>query len=185
MRTLILIFILWIILPVYCFQTVEALPEKSRPEFNNLVVQKISDQAILSKIIGRKCLYFSEGHHGHIWSLAVKDPNGYIIFSGNTRNQEFRIDTITHSNPIISWGLDSLGNDRQPLTAEKQETNWNLFERLVLFSKDSEVLFECTNFTTYIGVESKVFKEKLKALKSIMLWYALPLELQKLMPKPT
>lgn len=142
------------------------------------------DDSIKNIIEGKKFLYYTQGHHGHIWSLAVSEKSNYIIVSGNTRNNDCNIDTITIDESILKWGLDSLASYSHKMKPVKRSYYWPSYTRLVLFSSQKDIIFDCENTDTYNGTDSVTFNEKLNNLKYLMFWLATPMEIRKKLPAP-
>ena len=132
----------------------------------------------------KEFLYYTKGHHGHIWSLVVPETIHYVIVSGNTRNNEIRIDTISINESVLNWGLDTLALYCQKMKPVTSSSYSPFHERLVLFSAQKEIIFDCTDTNTYSGTDSVTFNKKLNELKYLMYWLATPKEIQKKLPTP-
>lgn len=135
-------------------------------------------------IENKKFLYYSKGHHGHIWSLVCSERDRYIIVTGNTRNNDCRVDTLSLNAPILDWGLDTL-----PLNCHRMEpvenTSYSPFsERLALISSKKEIIFNCMDTNSFSGKDSVTFNKKLNELKYLMYWLACPAEIKEKLPTP-
>lgn len=135
-------------------------------------------------IEGKEFLYYTTGHHGHIWSLAVPEENHYIIVSGNTRTNVCRIDTLSKNESTLKWGLDTMALYSHKIKPVARSSYWPFYEQLTLFSSHGEIIFDCTNTNTYICTDSVTFNKKLKELKYLMYWLATPIEIQLKLPTP-
>lgn len=148
------------------------------------IIRNFSD-SITSIVDNKEFLYYIRGHHGHIWSLVVPDKNRYILVSGNTRNNDCRIDTVSLHAPVLKWGLDTMTfychNMKQ---LEDMSYEPFFYERLVLFSPQKEVIFDCTNTDAYCSPDSAIFNTKLNNLKYLMYWIAVPIEIRERLPSP-
>ena len=142
------------------------------------------DDSITDLIEGKKFLYYTKGHNGHIWSLAVPEKDHYIIVSGNTRNNDCRIDTISIIEPVLKWGLDSMALYCHKMKPVECSLYSPFYERLVLCSSRKETIFDCLGTNIYSGPDSVNFNNKLAELKYLMYWLATPLEIRKKLPAP-
>lgn len=147
------------------------------------VINNFGD-SITDIIEGKDFLYYTKGHHGHIWSLAVSDKSCYIIVSGNTRTNDCYIDTVTINESILKWGLDTMASYCLKMKPMANDSYWPFHERLVLFSSKKEIIFDCADTNTYSGTDSVTFNKKLNELKYLMYWMASPKENQKKLPTP-
>lgn len=147
------------------------------------VMSHLSD-SITDIIEGKEFLYYTKGHYGHIWSLAVSEKSNYIIVSGNTRNNNCHIDTISINESVLKWGLDSMALHCQKMKPVMRSFYCPFYERLILFSSQKEIVFDCTNTDTYSGIDSVIFNKKLNDLKYLMYWFATPADIQKKLPTP-
>lgn len=154
----------------------------NKPHFD--VISNLDD-SIVSIIEGKEFLYYTKGHHGHIWSLVVSEKERYILISGNTRKNDcLRIDTIYTSEPILKWGLDTMKSYCHKMKPVEKSSYWPFYERLVLFSSSREPIFDCTETDTYSGTDSVIFNKKLNELKYFMYWNAVPIEIKEKLPSP-
>lgn len=132
----------------------------------------------------KEFLYYIKGHHGHIWSLVISEKGHYIVVSGNTRNNECRIDTISINESRLKWGLDTMALYCNKMKPVENSSYMPFHERLVLFSSQKEIIFDCTDTNIYSGTDSITFNKKLNDLKYLMYWLATPIEVQKILPTP-
>lgn len=147
------------------------------------VISSLDDS--ITDIIGEKeFLYYTKGHNGHIWSLAVPGKDYYIIVSGNTRNKDCRIDSISINEPLLKWGLDTMALYCHKMKPVERSFYWPFYERLVLFSSQKEIIIDCADTDTYSGTDSVAFNTKLNELKYLMYWLATSAEIQKRLPSP-
>lgn len=142
------------------------------------------DDSINSIIEGKKFLYYTKGHHGHIWSLVVSERDHYVIVSGNTRNHDCRIDTLSLNAPVLKWGLDTMSLYCHRMKPVENISYWPFYERLVLFSSKKEIIFDCMQTNSFSGTDSLTFNKKLNELKYFMYWIACPTEVQEKLPTP-
>lgn len=142
------------------------------------------DNSINDLIKEKEFLYYTKGHHGHIWSIAIPEKDYYIIVSGNTRNDNCGIDTIFKDCQVLKWGLDSMALHSQKMDPIESSSDWPFYEQLVLFSSQNEIIFDCTNINNYSGSDSVTFNKQLNKLKYLMYWLATPIEIQKKLPAP-
>lgn len=147
------------------------------------IISKFGD-SITGIIEGKEFLYYTKGHHGHIWSLAVSENSHFIIASGNTRTKDCHIDTIYLKESVLKWGLDTLVAYCQKMQPVASSSVGPFHERLVLFSSQKEIIFDCTDTNTYSGPDSITFNNQLNELKYLMYWFATPIEIQKKLPTP-
>lgn len=158
----------------------------SSSQWNNQRSDIISNfgKSITDILEGKEFLYYTKGHHGHIWSLAVSEKSHFIIVSGNTRNNDCHIDTISIKESVLKWGLDTLALYCHKMQPVASSPYWPFHERLVLFSSSKKIIFDCTDTNTYSGTDSVTFNKKLNELKYLMYWFATPIEIQKKLPTP-
>ncbi len=142
------------------------------------------DDSITDIIEDKKFLYYTKGHHGHIWSLVVPEKSCYIIVSGNTRTNDHKIDTVYTNVSTLKWGLDTMASYCQKMKPIANVHYLPFHERLVLFSSDKEIIFDCSDTNIYSGPDSTTFNKKLNRLKYLMYWMASPIENQKRLPQP-
>lgn len=147
------------------------------------VISTFND-SIESIVEGKEFLYYIRGHHVHNWSLVFSENGRYILVSGNTRNNDCRIDTISAPEPILAWGMDSLAIFGQNMKPIDRDSYRFFYERLVLFSPQKEIIFDCSDTDTYSGTDSVAFNQKLNGLKYFMYWHAVPKEVQEKLPAP-
>lgn len=147
------------------------------------VISNFSD-SIANMTEGKKFLYYTKGHHGHIWSLVVPENDRYIGISGNTRNNVCRIDTLSIDASVLKWGLDTMGLYCHKMKPVENLSYWPFYERLVLISSQKEIIFDCSDTNTFSGIDSMTFSKKLNELKYFMYWIAVPLEIQQKLPIP-
>lgn len=78
-------------------------------QLNNQHFDVISgfNDSITNIIEEKEFLYYTKGHHGHIWSLVVSEKDRYILISGNSRNNDCRFDTISINKSVLKWGVAS------------------------------------------------------------------------------
>ncbi|MDE6498750.1 MAG: hypothetical protein K2L21_08835 [Muribaculaceae bacterium] len=141
------------------------------------------DDSVSRVIDGRKYLYYIKGHIGHIWSLVIPCDDRYIFVAGNTRSNSCSIDTVYVNNKILEWGTDTLESFHN-LKSVDIDYYWPFYERLVLFSAENKVVFDCSNMVCYSGVDSMAFNQKLNSLKYLMYWIATPPEVQEKLSSP-
>lgn len=153
-------------------------------EYENFIRINIPNDTILNLINENTFLYYTKGHHGHIWSLIIKDNNHYILVAGSTRNNNHHIDTLFIDKPVLTWGMDSLAMSCHKMKPVYRKSFWPFYERLVLFSAEKAKIFDCTNALCYSGIDSASFNEKLNRLKYYMYWIAAPIEVQEKLPDP-
>ena len=174
---------------IICISGLSVQLRHSRNEVNSETIENtirtsnIND-TLSTKIIGKEFIYFTKGHHGHIWSLAINNVDKYILIAGNTRIGSIRIDTISSDNSILSWGIDSLQYFFGKMNSVYCEFYWPFYERLVLYSDNAKLMFDSENAISYSGPDSVYFNEKLNRLKYFMYWSALDIEVQKKLPMP-
>ncbi len=149
-----------------------------------LMVAEDFNDSIDNIIEEKESLYYIKGHHGHIWSLVFSEKGRYIMFSGNTRNNDCRIDTISINVPILKWGLDTLALYCQKMQPVDDFSYRPFYERLVLLSSRKEIIFDCTDTDTYSGTDCVAFNKKLTELKYFMYWFATPIEIREKLPRP-
>lgn len=140
--------------------------------------------SITDKIKGKEFLYYITGHHGHIWSLAVSQKSYFIIYSGNTRNSDFHIDTIFKNASILKWGFDSLALYSDKMKPVARSSYWPFYERLVLVSSREGIIFDCVETNSFSGPDSLTFNKNLNELKYFMHWFASPTEIKEMLPTP-
>ena len=147
------------------------------------IIDNLNDSvAHLTK--GKNFLYYTKGHHGHIWSVVIPENDYYIISSGNTRNNDFRIDTISLDIQVLRWGLDTMSLYSNKMGQGENLTYSPFYERLVLFSSQNKIIFDCSNSDIYRGPDSAAINKSLNELKYLMYWIALPVDIQKKLPSP-
>ncbi len=160
----------------------------SQLETQSFDVISTLDDSITDIIEGKEFLYYTKGHHGHIWSLAVSEKGHYIIVSGNTRNNDCHIDTIAKSDfvneSVLKWGLDTMALYSHKMKPVESSSYWPFYERLVLFSSHKEIMFDCIETNTYSSPDSVTFNKKLNELKYLLYWLATPIDIQKKLPTP-
>lgn len=161
------------------FSFVACNSQSERKRFD--VISNFGD-SITDIIEDREFLYYTKGHYGHIWSLVALDKGHYIIVSGNTRNNDCHIDTISINEPLLEWGLDTMALHK--MRPVESSSYWPFHERLVLYSSKKEIIFDCSDTNTYSGTDSVIFNKKLNKLKYLMYWLAAPIEIQKKLPTP-
>lgn len=147
------------------------------------VISSFND-SIADIIEEKEFLYYTKGHRGHIWSLVTSEQEHYILISGNTRNHDWRIDTIFIDEPVLKWGLDTMELYCHEMESVKNISDWPFHERLVLFSSQKEIIFDCMETFTYSGTDSVTFNNKLNELKYFMYWIAVPMEIKEKLPSP-
>lgn len=147
------------------------------------VINNFSD-SITNIIEGKKFLYYITGHHGHIWSLVVSEKDRYICVSGNTRNNDCRIDTIHVEASVLKWGLDTMDLYCHKMEPIENTTYWPFYERLVLSSSKKEIIFDSIDTNSYVGTDSVTFNNKLNELKYFMYWIAVPEVVRRKLPTP-
>ncbi len=147
------------------------------------VISNFSD-SITDLINNKEILYYTRGNYGHVWSLALSEKGHYIVVSGNTRNNDYRIDTISIHEPVLKWGLDTMELYCQKMMPVPRSYYWPFHTRLILLSDKKEIIFDCTDTDTYSGTDSVTFNKKLNELKYLMYWLASPIENQKKLPNP-
>ena len=147
------------------------------------VLRNLED-SITDLVKGKEFLYYTKGHHGHIWSLAISDESNFFIVSGNTRNNDCRIDTISANESVLKWGLDTMSINFQKMRPTVNSTYWPFHERLILFSPKNEIIIDCNDTNTYSGINSVTFNKKLNKLKYLMYWFATPTDIQEKLPTP-
>lgn len=140
------------------------------------------NDSINNIIEGRRFLYYTIGHHGHIWSVAVAGKDGYILISGNTRANDYHIDTLSINEPILKWGLDTMASYSKNMKTIENSSYSPFYKRLLLFSSQKEIIFDWERTNTYRGTDSLTFNEKFNKLKYFMLWTAFPPEFQEKLP---
>lgn len=133
---------------------------------------------------GKEFLYYTTGHHGHIWALVFSQNGHYIVVSGNTRNNDCRIDTISINESRLKWGFDTMAFYCHKMKPVENSSYWPFHERLILFSSQNEIFFDSSDTNTYSGVDSVIFNKKLKELKYLMYWFASSIEIRKKLPTP-
>nr|MBD5376725.1 hypothetical protein [Bacteroides sp.] len=156
-----------------------SLLNNQRPD----IIRHFGD-SITDIIEGKEFLYYITGHHEHSWSLAVPDNSYFIIVSGNTRNNDCHIDTVSIKESVLKWGLDTLALYSHRMQPVARSYYWNIHQRLVLFSSQKEIIFDCFDTDTYSGTDSITFNKKLKELKYLMFWFASPIEIRKKLRSP-
>ena len=132
----------------------------------------------------KEFLYYTKGHQGHIWAIVVSENDHFIIVSGNTRNNNCHIDTISIKESVLKWGLDTLPQYCHKMQPVVSSSYCPFYERLVLFSSTKKIIFDCTETNTYSGPDSVNFNTKLNELKYLMYWFATPIDIQKKLPTP-
>ncbi|MDE6098592.1 MAG: hypothetical protein K2G24_06860 [Muribaculaceae bacterium] len=147
------------------------------------VIDSFND-SINSIIDERKFLYYIRGNYGHVWSLAVQDKDGYILVSGKKRNNDYRIDTITIDEPLLSWGLDTMELKCNEMEPVESGIDIPFHERLVLYSSKKEIIFDCSDTYRYSGPDSVAFNLNLRELKYFMFYNTFPIEYKEKLPKP-
>ena len=155
-------------------------------QLNNQHFDVISgfNDSITNIIEEKEFLYYTKGHHGHIWSLVVSEKDRYILISGNSRNNDCRFDTISINKSVLKWGLDTMALYCNKMKPVENFAYWPFHERLVLFSSKKEIIFDCMDTATYSGTDSVNFNKKLNNLKYFMYWIAVPIEIQEKLPTP-
>ena len=68
------------------FLIISSIVCSSHSDSQRFDVTSSFDDTITGLIEEKEFLYYTKGHIGHIWSLAVPENDHYIIVSGNTRN---------------------------------------------------------------------------------------------------
>lgn len=147
------------------------------------VISNLND-SVTNITEGKKFLFYIKGHHGHIWSLVVPEKNRYILVSGNTRNNDCRIDTLSIDASILKWGLDTMSLHCHKMKPVKNLSYLPFYERLVLFSSQKEIVFDCSDTNLFSGTDSITFNKKLYNLKYFMYWLSVPEEIQEKLPTP-
>ena len=166
------------------FLIISSIVCSSHSDSQRFDVTSSFDDTITGLIEEKEFLYYTKGHIGHIWSLAVPENDHYIIVSGNTRNNVCRIDTISINEPVLKWGFDSMALYYHKIKPIDRSFNSPFYERLVLCSPQKEIIFDCIDTYAYSGPDSVNFNNKLTKLKYLMYWLATPLEIQKKLPAP-
>lgn len=152
--------------------------------FNEMSNLPNFSDSITNIIEGKKFLYYITGHHGHIWALVVSEKDRYICVSGNTRNNDCRIDTIHVEASVLKWGLDTMALYCHKMEPIENTTYWPFYERLVLSSSKKEIIFDSTDTNSYVGTDSVTFNNKLNELKYFMYWIAVPEVVRRKLPTP-
>lgn len=147
------------------------------------VISNLKD-SITNITEGKKFLFYIKGHHGHIWSLVVPEKDRYILVSGNTRNNDCCIDTLSMETSVLKWGLDTMALHCHKMKPVEDQSYWPFSERLVLFSSQRELIFDCSDTNVFSGIDSITFNKKLNELKYFMYWIAVPEEIRERLPTP-
>ena len=152
------------------------------------VISTFND-SITNIIEGKKFLYYITGHHGHVWSIVVPEKDRYTLVSGNTRNNTWRIDTISTDmssidTSVLKWGLDTMALNYHKMKPVENSSYSPFYVRFVLFSSQKEIVFDCSNTNSFSGVDSITFNKKLKDLKYFMYWIASPIDIREKLPTP-
>lgn len=140
--------------------------------------------SILEQLSNNRFIFFSKGHNGHIWSIVVDNAPNYLIFSGNTRESVFMVDSMNGEYPLISWGMDSLESESQSIKPVQRDSYWPFYTQLILYSEDGKELFKLDNAISYSGQDSIDFNKKLNRLKYFMYWNACSSDIQEKLPSP-
>lgn len=147
------------------------------------VINNLND-SITNITEGKKFLFYIKGHHGHIWSLVVPEKDRYILVSGNTRNNDCRIDTLSIDASVLKRGLDTMVLYCHKMKPVENLSYWPFSERLVLFSPQKEIVFDCSDTNLFSGIDSITFNKKLNELKYFMYWISVPEEIREKLPTP-
>ena len=147
------------------------------------IISNLGD-SVTDLIEGKEFLYYTKGHHGHIWSIAVSEKSHFIIVSGNSRNNGCQIDTLSIKESVLKWGLDTLALHCSKMLPVANSSYLPFHEQLALFSTQKEIIFDCADTNTYSGPDSVNFNKKFNELKYLMYWYATPIEIRKKLPTP-
>lgn len=160
-------------------------PKSSENPSLNSIYRTSSDS--LNSIImdGQKILYMS-GDRAHIWSLVLKENNGFKIISGRIdefgknnfyeQTGSYVIDTIgflSAYDEILSWGLDSLPTQSQTMKAVYRKGYWPFYTSLSIVRQDSTE-FDSRDAIAFSGIDSVAFNKKFNNLTGIMRWLAQP-----------
>ncbi|MDE6206232.1 MAG: hypothetical protein K2M55_00300 [Muribaculaceae bacterium] len=131
------------------------------------------NDTILDIIDGNEIIFFSTGHHGYSWTMAVSRNGYYVMLGGSSRDNNLRIDTIITNNPILDWAIDSLAIYGREMKQPKNDGYITIYQDLLVFSADKKLLFEGTNLMNrhFVGPDLKYFYDNFGRLYYYMFYY--------------
>lgn len=135
-------------------------------------------------------IFYSTGHHGHIWSKFLRDSVGLHISIGTSRSRNDQaicqsfdtINLIEDNIKTIAWGFDSLWREAKQLKPVYRTMYNPVFKELYIV-RNNDTLFTLGDAEKFIGKDSNVFNHKLQKLMSLMSWLASP-SIREYLPTP-
>lgn len=126
-------------------------------------------------------IFYSAGHHSHVWSLVFKDDNDYYLIRGRNNelisncSESLENEPIENSFTVLSWAIDSMPEQSPRMSSVCTPSSIaGMYSVLLVIDSKGELMFEAENNTVFGGDSQPDFNYKYQKVLLLMKVLAYP-----------